>query len=185
MNNIKIVFAMIWLFIFNSVSASVKEDSIEIEAFSKRYFPDSSRDMKDMYLNGASIGYFLTDDVRFGFSYGVYNDGESTNETGKKSIHGHLASIDATYQFKLDQNNNLKPYISAGFGHQNITNMNSSNYRRQTLKMMMVGTGLKYYFLDSYFLKIGADAQYGLENRSNSHQLEWMGNLAIGMNFGD
>ena len=37
--------------------------SVEVEAFAKRYFTDSYRDMSDGTLVGGGIGTFLTDDV--------------------------------------------------------------------------------------------------------------------------
>ncbi len=45
------------------------QNSVEIEAFGKRYFTDSVRNMKNADLYGGSIGYFLTDDVELALSY--------------------------------------------------------------------------------------------------------------------
>src|SRR5690554_7120783 len=37
--------------------------SVEVEAFAKRYFTDSMRNLDDGTLVGGSLGYFLTDDT--------------------------------------------------------------------------------------------------------------------------
>lgn len=71
------------------------QNSVEIEAFGKRYFTDSVRNMKNADLYGGSIGYFLTDDVELALSYGEYHDVRGTYETGNKKVHGNLTSLDA------------------------------------------------------------------------------------------
>ncbi len=73
------------------------QNSVEIEAFGKRYFTDSVRNMKNADLYGGSIGYFLTDDVELALSYGEYHDVRGTYETGNKKVHGNLTSLDAIY----------------------------------------------------------------------------------------
>ena len=47
------------------------QGAVEVEAFGKHYFTDSSRDVqRDGELYGAGVSYFLTDDVSLGLSYG-------------------------------------------------------------------------------------------------------------------
>ena len=75
------------------------QGAVEVDAFAKHYFTDSSRDLSEGNLFGAGIGYYLTDDVSLGLSYGEYHDIRSENNTGRKNIKGNLASLDATYHF--------------------------------------------------------------------------------------
>ena len=39
------------------------QGAVEVEAFAKRYFTDSYRNMDNGNLYGGSVGYFLTEDV--------------------------------------------------------------------------------------------------------------------------
>ncbi|MBV2204693.1 MAG: OmpA family protein, partial [Pseudomonas sp.] len=51
------------------------QGAVEVEAFGKHYFSDSSRGFEDEgELYGAGASYFLTDDVSLGLSYGEYHD---------------------------------------------------------------------------------------------------------------
>ena len=127
------------------------EGAVEVEAFGKRYFTDSVRNMKNADLYGGSVGYFLTDDVELALSYGEYHDVRGTYETGNKKVHGNLSTLDAIYHFGTPGAGNLRPYVSAGIGHQSLTNINSDNGGRQNLTMAMIGTGLKYYFTDNFY----------------------------------
>ncbi|TEL76759.1 OmpA family protein [Pseudomonas aeruginosa] len=159
------------------------QNSVEIEVFGKRYFTDSVRNMKNADLYGGSIGYFLTDDVELALSYGEYHDVRGTYETGNKKVHGNLTSLDAIYHFGTP-GVGLRPYVSAGLAHQNITNINSDSQGRQQMTMANIGAGLKYYFTENFFAKASLDGQYGLEKRDNGHQGEWMAGLGVGFNFG-
>lgn len=125
------------------------QNSVEIEAFGKRYFTDSVRNMKNADLYGGSIGYFLTDDVELALSYGEYHDVRGTYETGNKKVHGNLTSLDAIYHFGTP-GVGLRPYVSAGLAHQNITNINSDSQGRQQMTMANIGAGLKYYFTENF-----------------------------------
>ncbi|SDH79100.1 OmpA family protein [Pseudomonas panipatensis] len=159
------------------------QNSVEVEAFGKRYFTDSARDMKNGDLYGASVGYFLTDDVELALSYGEYHDIRGTYETGNKKVHGNLTSLDAIYHFGTP-GVGLRPYVSAGIGHQSLTNIHDDNGSRQNLTLANIGAGLKYYFTDNFYAKASLDGQYGLEKRDNGHQGEWMAGVGVGMNFG-
>ena len=39
------------------------QGAVEVEAFGKKYFTDSSKDASNAKLFGGSVGYYLTDDV--------------------------------------------------------------------------------------------------------------------------
>ncbi|MFU5483905.1 OmpA family protein [Pseudomonas aeruginosa] len=158
------------------------QNSVEVEAFAKRYFSDSSRDIKSGNLYGGSLGYFLTDDVELALSYGEYHDIRGTYESGNTKVHGSLASLDAIYHFG-SPGPGLRPYLAAGVGHQNLTNVHDGG-KRQSLTVANIGAGLKYYFTDNFYAKASLDGQYGMERRDNGHQGEWMAGLGLGMNFG-
>ncbi|KSW27190.1 porin [Pseudomonas sp. ADP] len=158
-------------------------NSVEVEAFGKRYFTDSNRNMQNGDLYGGSLGYFLTDDVELALSYGEYHDLRGTSASGNAKVHGSLASLDAIYHFGAP-GAGLRPYLSAGIGHQSLTNVNSENGGRQNLTMANIGAGLKYYFTENFYARAGLDGQYGLEKRDNGHQGEWMAGVGVGLNFG-
>lgn len=50
--------------------------------------------------------------------------------------------------------------------------------------MVNIGVGLKYYFIENFFVKVSFDGQYGLEKCDNGYQGEWMVGLGVGFNFG-
>jgi len=158
------------------------QNSVEVEAFAKRYFTDSARDIKNGNLYGGSIGYFLSNDVELALSYGEYHDIRGTYERGNTKVHGSLASLDALYHFGTPSLG-LRPYISAGVGHQSLTNVHDDD-KRQSLTMANIGAGLKYYFTESFYAKTSLDGQYSMEKRDNGQQGEWMAGLGLGMNFG-
>ncbi|WP_277344317.1 OmpA family protein, partial [Metapseudomonas otitidis] len=69
------------------------QGAVEVEAFGKRYFTDSSRDLSNGNLLGGSVGYYLTDDVELALSYGEFHDIRSENDTGNKNIKGNQAGL--------------------------------------------------------------------------------------------
>ncbi|MDT4855034.1 Outer membrane porin F [compost metagenome] len=99
-------------------------------------------------------------------------------------MNGNLSSLDAIYHFGTP-GGGLRPYLSTGLAHQNITNFHDDNGSRQQMTMANIGAGLKYYFSTNLYAKASLDGQYGLEKTDNGHQGEWMAGLGIGMNFGD
>lgn len=98
------------------------QGAVEIEAFGKQYYTDSSRNIEDEgELYGAGVSYFLTDDVSLGLSYGEYHDltSDEAGAGGHKDIKGNLTSLDAVYHFG-QPGVGLRPYVSAGVAHQSI-----------------------------------------------------------------
>lgn len=155
--------------------------AVEVEAFAKHYAPQGSRDLEDNgSLYGAGVSYFLTDDVSLGISHGVYRDLDSNysvDGNGHKDIKGSLTSLDAVYHFG-QPGVGLRPYISTGLAYQTIGQANRGGRDKSTLAS--VGTGLKYYFTDMLFAKASVDGTYNIDEGYT----EWMGGLALGMNFG-
>ena len=153
------------------------QGAVEAEVFAKRYFTDSYRNMDNGNLFGGSVGYFLTDDVSLNLSYGEYHDIHSTNATGNKNVKGNLSSLDAVYHFGTP-GVGLRPYLSAGMGHQSISNVPNSGRDRTTFAN--VGAGVKYYVTENLFAKASVDGMHGFDN----HQSEWMAGVGVGLNFG-
>lgn len=157
------------------------QGAVEVEAFGKHYFTDSSRDVqRDGELYGAGISYFLTEDVSLGLSYGEYHDLTSQDplgDGGHKNIKGSLTSLDATYHFG-QPGVGLRPYVSAGAAHQSIGQ--AARGGRDSSTFANVGTGVKYYFTENFFAKASVDGMYNID----ADEAEWMAGLGVGLNFG-
>ncbi len=153
------------------------QGSVEGEAFVKRYFTDSARKMGNGQLYGGGLGYFLTDDVELGLSYGEYHDIRGEHEYGNKNIKGSLTSLDAYYHFGKP-GSLIRPYISTGVAHQSISNAYDSGRDRDTI--LNLGVGAKLYITDNFYARAGVDGMYGLGN----HQAEYILAGASGFNFG-
>lgn len=157
------------------------QGAVEAEAFAKRYFTDSVRDMSNGNLFGGSVSYFLTEDVSLGLSYGEYHDIRSDDRqglNGRKNVKGSLSSLDATYHFGTP-GVGLRPFVSAGVGHQSLSNLAPRTGRDHTT-FGNVGAGAKYYFTENVFAKASVDGMYGFDN----NQAEWMAGVGFGVNFG-
>lgn len=157
------------------------QGAVETEVFAKRYFVDSSRDMDNGNLFGGSVGYFLTDDVSLNLSYGEYHDTHSHDRfppSGRKKVKGSLSALDAVYHFGTP-GVGLRPYVSAGMGHQSISNLPARTGRDHTT-FANIGAGAKYYFTENVFAKASVDGMHGFDN----HQSEWMAGVGVGVNFG-
>lgn len=157
------------------------QGAVELEAFGKRYFTDSSRDVEDGNLYGGSIGYYLTEDVALALSYGEYHDMTSNDAfgaDGHQDIKGSLASLDIVQHFG-EPGVGLRPYISGGFAHQSISNAPPRSGRDHST-FANIGTGLKYYFTENFFAKASLDGMYNLD----AQEAEWMAGVGVGLNFG-
>ncbi len=156
------------------------QGAVEVEAFGKHYFTDSSRDIKNGELYGAGVSYFLTDDVSLGLSYGEYHDITSEDRVqdgSHKKIKGSLTSLDAAYHFGAP-GVGLRPYVSAGVAHQSIGQADRGGRDRSTFAN--VGTGVKYYFTENFFAKASVDGMYNID----ADEAEWMAGVGVGLNFG-
>ncbi|WP_120997751.1 OmpA family protein [Stutzerimonas urumqiensis] len=156
------------------------QGAVEIEAFGKQYYTDSSRNIEDEgELYGAGVSYFLTDDVSLGLSYGEYHDltSDEAGAGGHKDIKGNLTSLDAVYHFG-QPGVGLRPYVSAGVAHQSIGQAARSGRDHSTFAN--VGTGVKYYVTENLFAKASVDGMYNID----ANEAEWMAGVGVGFNFG-
>ena len=160
------------------------QGAVEGEVFAKRYFTDSYRKMDNGNLYGGSVGYFLTDDVSLNLSYGEYKrlnhdsftDGNGDYHKSRKA-NGSLSSLDAVYHFG-EPGVGLRPFISAGMGHQSLNQVDRGGRDRTTFAN--IGAGAKYYFTENLFAKASVEGVHGFDN----HQSEWMAGVGVGVNFG-
>ena len=157
------------------------QGSVEAEVFTKRYFTDSSHDMQNGNLVGASASYFITDNISTGISYGEYHHIKSDNafaDGRKKKVNGEQYTLDGTYSFG-EAGSALRPYVTAGIGHQSLSNLPERTGRNHTT-FLSVGAGAKYYLTENIYAKAGIDGIHGLD----SNQSEWMAGAGVGYNFG-
>jgi len=155
------------------------QGAVEVEGFVNRYFTDVQRDYahNEGNLFGGSIGYYLTDDVELALSYGEYHDLRGEGSQGSKNIKGNLTDLKAIYHFG-QPGVGLRPYVSAGFGHQSIGDANSGGRNHSTLAI--AGAGAKYYFTEMFYARAGVDALYNIDQGDT----EWQAGVGVGLNFG-
>ncbi|GGK06011.1 OmpA family protein [Pseudomonas matsuisoli] len=163
----------------SSMSAFAQgQGAVEVEGFAKRYFTDSNRDMSNGNLFGASVGYFLTDDVELALSYGEYHDLRTDRSVGNDDVKGSLAGLDAIYHFGTP-GAGLRPYVSAGFAHQSLGQAAPRSGRNHTT-FGNLGLGAKYYFTENFYARAGLDGMYNIDD----DQGEWAAGVGVGLNFG-
>ncbi len=155
------------------------QGAVEVEGFVNRYFTDSQRDFAhdEGNLFGGSIGYYLTDDVELALSYGEYHDLRGEGTRGSKNIKGNLTDLKAIYHFG-QPGVGLRPYVSAGFGHQSIGDANGGGRNNSTLAI--AGAGAKYYFTENFYARTGVEALYNIDQGDT----EWQAGVGVGLNFG-
>ncbi|MGV8842354.1 MAG: OmpA family protein [Pseudomonas sp.] len=157
------------------------QGAVEVEAFGKRSFTESNRDVTNGNLFGAGVGYYLTDDVSLNLSHGVYESIEADLLPGgsnEKDIDGTLSTVEALYHFGTPGAQSLRPYVSAGVGHQELDNTRTRGQDKTTFAM--VGAGAKYYFTEMFFAKAGVDVMHSLDTENT----EWQAGVGVGLNFG-
>ncbi|WP_070887765.1 OmpA family protein [Pseudomonas sp. D1-3] len=155
------------------------QGAVEVEGFANRYFTDVQRDFAhdEGNLFGASVGYYLTDDVELALSYGEYHDLRGEGAAGSKNIKGNLTDLKALYHFG-QPGVGLRPYVSGGVGHQSIGDANRSG--RDTSTLAIVGGGAKYYFTEMLYARAGVEALYNIDKGDT----EWQAGVGVGLNFG-
>jgi len=163
----------------SSAAFAQGQGAVEGEIFANRFFADSTRNYKhdsQGNLYGGTLGYFLTDDVELALSYGRYSDIRLKGATGSDKIRGEVSSLTSLYHFGQPCVG-LRPYISAGVGHQSL---GQGGGGRDRTTQGIIGAGLKYYVSENFFLRAGVDGLYNFD-RGDS---EWQAGLGIGLNFG-
>lgn len=151
------------------------QGAVEVEGFAKKEIFDSARDFENNgNLFGASVGYYLTDDVELRLAYDEVHN--ARGEDGR-NIKGSNTALDALYHFN-NAGDALRPYVSAGVSDQSIGQ--SGRNGRNGSTFANIGGGAKYYFTDTFYARAGVEAQYNIDQGDT----EWAPSVGIGMNFG-
>ncbi|MGP6462892.1 OmpA family protein [Pseudomonas parakoreensis] len=156
------------------------QGAVEGELFYKKQYNDSIDHVEDGFNPGASIGYFLTDDVALNFTYDRNNHTRSNDGTGSQKLHGDNFGLIAQYHFN-NAGDALRPYIAGGVKHGSLTNVEADGHSgRDQSTYLNAGAGVKYYFAENFYARAGVDADYKLDNgRWNYAPV-----VGLGVNFG-
>ncbi|RBC03925.1 OmpA family protein [Pseudomonas sp. RSB 5.4] len=156
------------------------QGAVEGELFYKKQYNDSVDHVEDGFNPGASIGYFLTDDVSLNLTYDKNNHTRSNDGTGSQKLHGDNFGLNAQYHFN-NAGDALRPYVSGGVKHGSLTNVADDGHTgRDQSTYLTAGAGVKYYFAENFYARAGVDADYKLDNgRWNYAPV-----VGLGVNFG-
>jgi OOP family OmpA-OmpF porin len=156
------------------------QGAVEGELFYKKQYNDSVKHVEDGYNPGASIGYFLTDDVSLNLTYDKTNHTRSNDGTGHQKIKGDNFGLNAQYHFGT-VGDALRPYVSGGVAHKSMTNVIADGHSgRDQSTFLTAGAGVKYYFTDNLFARAGVEADYKLDNG----KWDYAPTVGLGVNFG-
>ena len=156
------------------------QGAVEGELFYKKQYNDSVKHVEDGYNPGASIGYFLTDDVSLNLTYDKTNHTRSNDGTGHQKIKGDNFGLNAQYHFGT-VGDALRPYVSGGVAHKSMTNVEVDGHNgRDQSTFLTAGAGVKYYFTDNLFARAGVEADYKLDNG----KWDYAPTVGLGVNFG-
>jgi OOP family OmpA-OmpF porin len=156
------------------------QGAVEGELNYGKKYNDSVNNVEDGYTPGASIGYFLTDDVSLNFTYNNDDYTRSDNNTGKQKIEGDQFGLNAQYHFN-NAGDALRPYVQGGVKHGSLTNVRADGHSgRDQSTFLTAGAGLKYYFLENVYARAGVEADYKLDNG----RWDYIPSIGLGVNFG-
>lgn len=116
--------------------------------------------------------------------YGRQNDKYTTTggymdeDTGRlETIKGTSTSLTAQWHFG-DASDKIRPYVSHGISIHSGQRFYPAENDKSTY--MLFGAGVKWYFKEHFFTRLGLDATYRLEDRT----LQYIPSLGIGINLG-
>lgn len=156
------------------------QGAVEGELFYKKQYNDSVNHVEDGFNPGASIGYFLTDDLSLNATYDKTNHTRSNDGTGNQKIKGDNFGLNAQYHFGA-VGDALRPYVSGGVAHKSMTNVIADGHSgRDQSTFLTAGAGVKYYFTDNLFARAGVEADYKLDNG----KWDYAPTIGLGVNFG-
>jgi OOP family OmpA-OmpF porin len=156
------------------------QGAVEGEAFYSKNYRHSVDHVEDGRTAGASIGYFLTDDVELILGYGKTNYTRADDGRGPQRINGDTGSLTAMYHFGT-VGDALRPYVSGGFAHQSLGNVVADGHSgRDSSTFATIGAGAKWYFTNNLYARAGVEAQYKLDNG----KWDYAPTIGLGVNFG-
>ncbi|MCU1729049.1 OmpA family protein [Pseudomonas sp. 7P_10.2_Bac1] len=156
------------------------QGAVEGELFYKKQYNDSVNHVQDGYNPGASIGYFITDDVSINFAYDKTNYTRSSTNTGNQKLQGDNFGLNAQYHFGT-VGDALRPYVSGGVAHKSLSNVVADGHSgRDKSTFLTAGAGVKWYITDNLFARAGVEADYKLDNG----RWDYAPTVGLGVNFG-
>ncbi|BFT64705.1 OmpA family protein [Pseudomonas moorei] len=156
------------------------QGAVEGELNYGKKYNDSVKNVEDGYTPGASIGYFLTDDVSLNATYNNDDYTRSNNGTGHQKIEGDQFGLNAQYHFN-NAGDALRPYVQGGVKHGSMTNVAADGHTgRDQSTFLTAGGGVKYYFLENVYARAGVEADYKLDNG----KWDYIPSVGLGVNFG-
>lgn len=156
------------------------QGAVEGEAFYQKNYNDSVKHVEDGRTAGASLGYFLTDDVEVILGYGQTNYTRANDGRGPQKISGDTGSLTGMYHFGT-VGDAIRPYVSGGFAHQSLSNVVADGHSgRDSSTFATIGAGAKWYITDNLYARAGVDADYKLDNG----KWDYAPTVGLGVNFG-
>jgi OmpA-OmpF porin, OOP family len=156
------------------------QGAVEGELFYAKKFNDSVDHVEDGRTPGASIGYFLTDDVSVNLTYGKLDHTRSNDGTGNQKIRGDQFGLKSQYHFGT-VGDAIRPYVEGGVAHGSQTNVAADGHTgRDQSTFLTTGAGVKWYITDNLYARGGVEADYKLDNGKWDYQAL----VGLGVNFG-
>src|SRR5450830_466634 len=156
------------------------QGAVEGELFYAKKFNDSVDHVEDGRTPGASIGYFLTDDVSVNATYGKLDYTRSNDGTGNQKIRGDQFGLKSQYHFGT-VGDAIRPYVEGGVAHGSQTNVAADGHTgRDQSTFLTTGAGVKWYITDNLYARGVGEADYKLDNGRWDYQAL----IGLGVNFG-
>ncbi|SEM98167.1 OmpA-OmpF porin, OOP family [Pseudomonas sp. ok272] len=156
------------------------QGAVEGELSYGKKYNDSVKNVEDGYQPGASIGYFLTDDVSVNLTYGQDDHTRSNNGTGNQKLGGDQFGLNSQYHFGT-VGDAIRPYVQGGVKHGSLTNVAADGHTgRDQSTFLTAGAGAKWYITDNLFARAGVEADYKLDNG----KWDYIPSVGLGLNFG-
>lgn len=156
------------------------QGAVEGELFYGKKYNDSVKNVEDGYQPGASIGYFLTDDVSVNLTYGKDDHTRSNNGTGNQKLGGDQFGLNSQYHFGT-VGDAIRPYVQGGVKHGSLTNVADDGHTgRDQSTFLTAGAGAKWYITDNLYARAGVEADYKLDNG----KWDYIPSVGLGVNFG-
>ncbi|QXI27122.1 OmpA family protein [Pseudomonas vanderleydeniana] len=156
------------------------QGAVEGELFYKKQYNDSVNHVEDGYNPGASLGYFITDDVSVNLTYDKSNHTRSNDGTGSQKLGGDKFGLKGQYHFGT-VGDAIRPYVEGGVAHGSLTNVAADGHTgRDQSTFLTTGAGAKWYITDNFYARGGVEADYKLDNG----RWDYAAVVGLGVNFG-
>ncbi len=154
------------------------QGAVEGEVFYKKQY--NVKHVEDGYNPGASLGYFITDDVSVNLTYDKTNYTRSNDGTGSQKLGGDKFGLKGQYHFGT-VGDAIRPYVEGGVAHGSLTNVAADGHTgRDQSTFLTTGAGAKWYITDNLYARAGVEADYKLDNG----KWDYAALVGLGVNFG-